>query len=155
MWWRRARYVLSLLALCALATCPVAKRNCTAAQRAREADELLGFLADRVAQAVKDTGRVPPLPAGPTPTPSCCEQGGTCPPDPVTWAAPGWRQFGFSIDDPFRFSYQYLPDAGGGGATLRALGDLACDGHALTVEVKLTVEGGAVRRVWQRTTAEQ
>ena len=49
MWWRRLRYVLLLIALCAIATCPAAKRSCTARTRSAEADQLLGYLADRVA----------------------------------------------------------------------------------------------------------
>ncbi|HET7505356.1 MAG TPA: hypothetical protein VFK02_30260, partial [Kofleriaceae bacterium] len=66
MWWRRLRYLLLLVALCAIATCPAAKRSCTARTRAVEADQLLGYLADRVAAEVAATGRVPPSPAGPT-----------------------------------------------------------------------------------------
>jgi len=145
MWWRRLRYVLVLIALCAIATCPAAQRSCTAKTRSAEADALLGFLADRVAAAVAATGRVPPTTAGPTPQPACCEQGGTCAADPALWSAPGWRELGFSIDDPHRFTYQYAPDPSGLSATLRAVGDVDCD-----VELKLTVVGGQVSRVWSR-----
>ena len=90
MWWRRLRYVLLLVALCAIATCPTAKRSCTAKTRTAEADTLLGYLADRVAAHVAAEGRVPPTAAGPTPQPGCCEQGGTCGPDATVWAQPGW-----------------------------------------------------------------
>jgi hypothetical protein len=148
MWWRRLRYVLLLVALCAIATCPAAKRSCTAKTRAAEADELLGYLADRVAAHVAATGRVPPAAAGPTPTPACCAQGGTCSPDAAVWAQPGWRELGFSIDGTYRYAYQYAPDPSGLSATLRAVGDVACEGKERTVEVKLTVVGGKVSRVW-------
>src|SRR5512141_1442039 len=102
MWWRRLRWFLTLAALCAIATCPAAKRSCTAKTRAQEADDLLGYLADRVAAHVATTGRVPAAAAGPTPEPGCCEQGGACSPDPAMWAQPGWRELGFSIDGAYR-----------------------------------------------------
>jgi len=148
MWWRRLRYLLLLIALCAIATCPAAKRSCTARTRAAEADQLLGYLADRVAAQIATTGRVPPTPAGPTPEPACCDRGGSCPADAALWTAPGWRELGFSIDGEHRFSYQYAPDASGLAATLRAAGDVACDGTVRTVELKLTVAGGQVLRAW-------
>jgi hypothetical protein len=148
--WRRLRYALLLIALCAIATCPAAKRSCTARTRSAEADQLLGYLADRVAARVAADGRVPATAAGPTPETSCCERGGTCPADAAAWAAPGWRELGFSIDGEHRFSYQYAPDPSGLAATLRATGDIACDGAIRTVELKLTVAGGQLLRAWSR-----
>jgi hypothetical protein len=150
MWWRRVRYVLLLAALCAIATCPAAKRACTAKQRAKEADHLLSYLAQQVTLAYLATGKLPPA-AGPTPRPSCCEQGGVCHPDPATWAAPGWTALQFSIDDDYRFTYEYVPDASGTSATLRATADLDCDGKASLYEVKLTITAGQVFRSWTRT----
>jgi len=149
MWWRRLRYVLLLIALCAIATCPAAKRGCTAKTRAAEADQLLGYLADRVAAHVAATGRVPATAAGPTPAApeACCEQGGECLPDAAAWSQPGWRELGFSIDGPHRFSYQYAPDPSGLSATLRAVGDVACDGTVARIELSLTVVAGKVSRV--------
>lgn len=148
IWWRRLRYVLLLIALCAIATCPAARRSCIARTRAAEADQLLGYLADRVAAHVAATGRVPPTAAGPTPEPGCCARGGTCTADAALWSAPGWRELGFSIDGDHRFSYQYAPAPSGLGATLRATGDVACDGTARVVELKLTVAGGQLLRAW-------
>jgi hypothetical protein len=150
MWGRRLRYVLALLALCAIATCPAAKRACTANNRAREAENLLGVLADRVATVVATTGKVPPTPAGPTPETSCCDQGGACKPDATLWATPGWRDLQFSVDGVYRYAYQYVPDASGQSALLRATGDLDCDGVIATYELKLTVKGATVQRAWQR-----
>jgi hypothetical protein len=150
VWWRRLRYVLLLIALCAIATCPAAKRSCTARTRSAEADQLLGYLADRVAARVAADGRVPATAAGPTPETSCCERGGTCPADAAAWAAPGWRELGFSIDGEHRFSYQYAPDPSGLAATLRATGDVACDGAVRTIELTLTVAGGQLLRAWSR-----
>lgn len=150
MWWRRVRWVLTLIALCAIATCPSAKRSCTAKNRAREADDLLAVIGDRVAATVATTGKVPPTPAGPTPQPSCCEQGGACSPDAATWAAQGWRELQFSIDGPYRYTYQYVPDPSGHSATVRAVGDLDCDGAMSIYELKLVVQGPIVRRTWHR-----
>ena len=150
MWWRRLRYLLLLVTLCAIATCPAARRACVARTRAAEADQLLGYLADRVAARVQATGRVPPTAAGPTPR-ACCEQGGVCSPDAAAWTAPGWRELGFSIDDAHRYTYQYTPDPTGLSATLRAVADLACDGSTSTVEVKLAIVGGTLSRAWSHS----
>ncbi len=150
MWWRRLRWLLLLLALCAIATCPTAKRSCSARNHAREAEDLLDYLADRVADRVATTGKVPALPAGPTPVPSCCDQGGTCDPDAAAWNTPGWVQLGFSIDNPYRYTYQYVPDASGDSAVVRATGDLDCDGTGSLYELKLTVSGTTVVRTLTR-----
>ena len=148
--WRRVRYVLALLALCAIATCPAAKRACDAKIRAREADQLLGVIADKVEQHVAVTGRVPGTAAPLTPQLACCEQGGQCQPDPATWAAPGWKELEFSIDDPYRYAYEYAPDPNGQGATVRAIGNLDCDSAFSTYELRLTVNGTKLVRSWTR-----
>src|SRR5687767_151863 len=150
MWGRRLRYALTLTALCAIATCPAAKRSCTAKNRAREAEDLLNVLAERVTTTVATTGKVPAVAAGPTPTPSCCEQGGTCKPDAVVWAAQGWRDLQFSVDGEYRYTFQYVPDPSGQAALLRATGDLDCDGEHALYELKLTVKGTSVHRAWHR-----
>ena len=150
MWGRRLRYTLTLIALCSIATCPSAKRSCTAKNRSREAESLLNVLADRVATVVATTGKVPAAPAGPTPQPSCCEQGGTCKADPAAWTAQGWRDLQFSVDGEHRYVYQYVPDASGQSAILRATGDLDCDEAASLYELKLTVKGTSVVRAWHR-----
>jgi hypothetical protein len=149
--WRRLRYALALIGLCAIATCPAARRSCTAKQRAREAHDLLQVLGDRVAAHVAATGRVPPTAAPLTPRPACCEQGGTCSPDASTWSATGWRELEFTIDDPYRFAYEYAPDPSGHRAIVRAVGDLDCDDHPSTYELVLTVKGSEVERAWSHT----
>ena len=150
MWWRRLRYVLLLVTLCAVATCPTAKRSCQAKNRAREAEDLLDYLADRVAQAATATGHVPSTPAGPTPVPECCEQGGVCAADPTRWSTPGWQALAFSIDDDHRYTYAYIPDPSGRSAILRAVGDLDCDDATSLYEVEIKIEAGGVRRKWTR-----
>jgi hypothetical protein len=151
MWWRRLRYLLLLGSLCAIATCPSAKRACTANTRSKEAGQLLDYLADRVAQTFAATGKLPATPAGPTPTPGCCEQGGgECTADPSLWTSAGWHELGFSIDDPFRYTYEYAPDPSGTFAILRATGDLDCDEKKSLYEVKLAIVGTKLVRTWTR-----
>jgi hypothetical protein len=150
MWWRRVRYVLLLAALCAIATCPTAKRSCTAKTRAQEANDLLDYLGDRVAARIAATGRVPPIAAGPTPLPACCEQGGTCSQDATAWATPGWQALAFSIDDDYRYTYTYIPDPGGRSAIVRAVGDLDCNGETSLYELELRIESDGVKRTWTR-----
>ena len=150
MWWRRLRYILLLVALCSIATCPAAKRACTAKRQAREADQLLEYIAERVEASITATGHVPGTAAGPTPLPSCCEVGGTCEPDPATWTTPGWLALQFSIDGDYRYTYTYQPDASGRSAVVRAVGDLDCDGTASLFEVEIRIDGAGVSRTWTR-----
>lgn len=153
--WRRIRYVLVLIALCAICTCPTAKRACTAKVESREADQLLDYLADRVTQIARTTGKLPALKAGPTPLPDCCAKGGECEADATTFADPAWKALGFSIDGTYRYTYSYTPDPSGASAVLRAEGDLDCNQVKSTYEVKLVLEpgagGAAVSRTWTRT----
>jgi hypothetical protein len=142
--------MLLLTGLCAVATCPAAKRSCTAKSRAREANELLEYLADRVAGSITATGRVPSAPAGPTPLPACCEQDGECSADPALWAVPGWQALAFSVDDDFRYTYSYIPDPGGRSAIVRAVGDVDCDGKASLYEVEIRIDADGVKRTWTR-----
>lgn len=110
----------------------------------------MDVLAARVEQRVAVTGRVPPTAAPLTPVPSCCEHGGTCAPEAATWAAPGWRELEFSIDGPYRFSYEYAPDPSGQSAVIRAIGQVDCDTAASTYELTLTVKGTSTARAWTR-----
>jgi hypothetical protein len=149
-WWPRIRYLLALLVLCSIATCPAARRSCNARRHAQEAEDLLDYLADRVDAVVAATGKVPPAPAGPTPVTSCCAQGGTCKLDDAQWATPGWRALAFSIDGEFRYQYEYAPDPSGESAVLRARGDLDCNEVPAVYEVHLVVHDHEVERTWTR-----
>jgi len=148
MWGRRLRYVVGLVALCAIATCPAAHRSCNAKNRAQEADDLLDVLSERVRKIARETGKVPPLAAPPTPQQACCDRsGGICEPDDATFDTPAWRALGFSIDGDYRYTYSYTPAADGKSAVVRAVGDLDCDGKSGQVEVSVTVDG---KRTWTR-----
>ena len=150
MWWRRLRYVLLLIALTAIATCPSGKRSCQAKNRAREAEDLLAYLVAQIAETAAATGKLPPTPAGPTPLPDCCEQGGVCAADPARWKTPGWQALRFTIDDDHRYTYAYLPDPSGRTAIVRAVGDVDCDDRLSTYEVKLELGPEGLRRTWTR-----
>jgi len=150
--WPKLRYLLLLLALCAMATCPAARRAWLTRERAREAPLLLDVLADRVEAVWKDRGRFPQEPAGPTPAPgTCCDQGGACAVDASAWQAPGWAVFGFTIDDPHRYSYQYQVVDGGKAAVIRAIGDLDCNGTPGVYEVRLEPHGARLTRTASQT----
>jgi hypothetical protein len=151
--WRRIRYVLLLIALAALATCPAAWRDYRRKNRAAEAEHLLAYLARLVEAEYRDRGgRLPQQPVGPTPPIGrCCEQGGTCAIDKDAWADPAWRALRFSIDDAHRYSYQYELGDNGKKVTLRAIGDLDCDGSYGTTELTLEPDdSGGLTRTWRR-----
>ena len=142
--WRRVRYVLLLVALCALATCPAAWRDFRKKQQADEAPAVLRYLASLVAeQYTARGGRLPQQSVGPTPPIGrCCEQGGTCEVEAAQWDDPGWKQLRFTVDDPHRYAYQYEVTDGGRVAVLRAIGDLDCDGTLATFELRLEPGSG-------------
>ncbi|MBE7451599.1 MAG: hypothetical protein HS111_22700 [Kofleriaceae bacterium] len=147
--WQRVRWVLALLALCALATCPAAQRRCAARRDAGEAPVLLRYLVAEVTAQVAATGKLPDVNVGPTPPlGTCCAAGSTCAPDPAWWRDPGWRALRFSIDDRHRFSYQVRRD--GPALVLTATGNRDCDGVLAVVEVRLVLDGGRLVETWTR-----
>lgn len=152
MWWRRLRWLSGLIALCALATCPIGWRACKRHARDREAEELLHYLVGRARSVYAATHQLPRTAAGPTPpVGACCKHGGPCAPDLAAWQVPAWQALGFTIDDPHRYSYAYAPTPDGG-AVMRAVGDVDCNGKAVVVEVRLTrsPDGGSLAEAWAR-----
>ncbi|HEU5141958.1 MAG TPA: hypothetical protein VFU04_02255, partial [Solirubrobacterales bacterium] len=73
---------------------------------------------------------------GPTPALGACCRGGRerCDPDPALWEAPLWRELGFSLDHAHAYAYSYASD--GERFTVRAQGDLDCDGVYSTFELE-------------------
>ncbi|MEE2755502.1 MAG: hypothetical protein VYA30_02520 [Myxococcota bacterium] len=68
-------------------------------------------------------------------------------PTPETFAAPVWQALNFAIEDPFRYAYQVEVDGTGtlSRFTVRAVGDLDCDGQLSTFERFGSIQkGGAV-----------
>lgn len=73
--------------------------------------------------------QAPPVSVGPTPElGTCCADGGKCQPDATWWQHPTWQQLNFSVNDSHSYSYQYEVDGTGQNFTVRAIGDLDCDG---------------------------
>ncbi|MBV71215.1 MAG: hypothetical protein CMH52_07675 [Myxococcales bacterium] len=68
-------------------------------------------------------------------------------PTPETFSAPVWQALGFAIEDPFRYAYQVEIEGKGtlSRFTVRAVGDLDCDGQLSTFEQSGRIQkGGAV-----------
>ncbi len=141
--WRRIRYVLVLIALCSIATCPAAHRSCRAKLRAREAPLLADSLAAELSRLVAAGAPLPQTTAGPVPAAGvCCEQGGQCSPDAARWQGEPWRSLRFSMDEPHRYSVEYAPVPGG--ALVRVSGDVDCDGVIGSIELRAKVSGKTV-----------
>jgi hypothetical protein len=146
--WRRARWLLALVGLCTLATCPAATRTCSQRRHAREAPLMLGYLVDEIRGHVAAHGALPDITAGPTPPiGSCCREDSTCAPEAAQWQTPGWQALRFSIDGRHRFSYQVAKD--GPALVLTATGDQDCDGVVALYEVRLTVVAEHVVATWR------
>jgi hypothetical protein len=147
--WQRVRWILALVALCALATCPAAQRRCAAKRDAREAPSLLGYLVREVKAQVSATGKLPDVNVGPTPAiGACCADGTTCKPDAARWKEPGWRALRFSIEGSHRFSYQVKRD--GAALVLTAVGNQDCDSVHAIYEVRLTLVGDKLTETWSQ-----
>jgi type II secretory pathway pseudopilin PulG len=72
--------------------------------------------------------------APPTPERPCCDGPDHRCFDLQSWETPAWQALDFSIDRPHRFQYSYESD--GKTFTARAVGDLDCDGDAVTYELR-------------------
>jgi type IV pilus assembly protein PilA len=77
----------------------------------------------------------------PTPAGTCCASPiNKCAPVPSDWETATWRALQFSLGDPHYYQYEYAStgsaSAGPGSRfTVRALGDLNCDGELATFEM--------------------
>lgn len=96
----------------------------------------------RARSAAQETGAFPPGKTGPVPPAgSCCDgPDGQCAPDPSLWEEEPWSAIEFEEDMPHRYSYEYEVDLSGA-LTVRAIGDLDCDGSFSTFQVTGTVDG--------------
>jgi hypothetical protein len=87
------------------------------------------------------TGAFPVGKVGPTPAKSCCEGPNMhCLADEKEWAAGPWHTLRFHPDEPKLFQYSYTSD--GKTAEIDAIGDLDCDGTAITYRLKATSDHG-------------
>jgi hypothetical protein len=80
-----------------------------------------------------------PADVGPTPPLGTCCEGdkGKCAPTASWWEHPTWQALNFAVEDPHYFSYQFSSQTVDGRITftVRALGDLDCDGVYSTYEM--------------------
>ncbi len=85
----------------------------------------------------KQFPRAPTTPTAPSLGTCCAAAGKKCAPNPALWTDPSWQALKFSMDDPHYYSYTYLSAGTGAGAhfTVRANGDLDCDGVYSTFEM--------------------
>lgn len=82
--------------------------------------------------------RFPPTAPPTPPLGSCCKQeGGLCAPDPALWKTETWKALKFAPTEPQRYSYEFTSTGSGADArfTVRALGDIDCDGEMSTFQV--------------------
>lgn len=86
------------------------------------------------------------LPPGAGPTPrlgQCCASGGRCRISAGLWRiAQAWTELGFAVKEPHAYSYSFVPSPNG--FTVRANGDVDCDGEYSTFEMTGTFIGGTV-----------
>ena len=77
------------------------------------------------------------------PAGSCCKQDeGKCPHDPELWKGEPWQSIGFEPTVPLRYSYAL--EVEGDSFTVRAIGDLDCDGKLSDYALSGRVENGSV-----------
>ncbi|HEY5922209.1 MAG TPA: hypothetical protein VIV11_11085 [Kofleriaceae bacterium] len=76
-----------------------------------------------------------------TPAKPCCENQGKCN-DPAAWQHPIWQALDFSIDEPHFYRYSYESD--GKTFTVKAVGDLDCDGTAVEYVMQGTTDAQGV-----------
>jgi len=86
------------------------------------------------------TGHLPPTTTMTPEAGVCCKQPkGECPVDMGDWSQEGWTQLDFTPRAPHRYSYQIVTE--GQEVTVRAQGDLDCDGKLSTYDLVGTVSG--------------
>jgi hypothetical protein len=114
--------------------------------RQTEADLVLGRLGKSLKVAYVENAAYPKGSVPLTPTQDCCLTQGACPVDAAAWSNPIWQQLDFTIEEPHRFRYAYESD--GATAVVTAVGDLDCDGTAITYKLEMgAAEGNPSMRI--------
>ncbi len=111
-----------------------------------EAEIQLNKLGKAAIVEYSENARFPTEHAPLTPAADCCAEnfGGKrkCGPTPASWSTPAWRALDFELSEPHFFRYSYMPSADGSSFTATAVGDLDCDGVAITYTLSGSVESG-------------
>lgn len=105
-----------------------------------EAELVLNHLAKSAKVYYAENAAFPTGDAPLTPAADCCQSGGKCPPAGAAWQDKAWAALDFSVDESTMFQYRYHSD----GKTLdaEAIGDLDCDGIAITYKLHLAADQG-------------
>jgi type II secretory pathway pseudopilin PulG len=114
----------------------------TARARHTESDLTLMLLEKAVQHYAIENNELPRASAPLTPDASCCAGPDHRCFDVQSWQTPAWQQLDFSIDQPHQFRYSYQSD--GQTFTARAVGDLDCDGSAVTYEIRGVISGSGI-----------
>ncbi len=129
----KAAASLAVVGVAAAVAIPAFMKN---ARKAKTSEATLHVkkLYDGARAYYEENHKFPPS-VGPTPPlGSCCKNPDKkCAPDPKLWAEASWQALMFSMDDPSQYSYTF--EAGGDTFTVRANGDLDCDGIYSTFEM--------------------
>ena len=116
----------------------------TRKSRTQEAVEGVERLYSAVAAEYAAKGKLPES-VGPTPALGrCCASGSKCPADPTLWQASPWQALGFAVTTEHHYSYSVISE--GGTVTVRAQGDLDCDGTYSTFAIGARVVGKTLER---------
>ena len=107
--------------------------------RNTEAQLQLNKIGKRASEEYHTNSIFPMAAAALTPTASCCTQnaGGKrrCAVSATDWNTPEWTALDFSLSKEFLFQYSYTPSGGGAAYQALAIGDLDCDGTAITFQL--------------------
>jgi len=133
--------VLGVLGILAAVAIP-SFMDYTKRAKASEADLYLMRLERSAKRYAAENSAFPRASAPLTPATPCCAGPGHQCNDPQAWTTPEWKELDFGIDEPHRFQYAYESD--GKTFTARAVGDLACDGSAVTYEIRGAIDGSGV-----------
>ena len=112
--------------------------------KSSEAELQLAKIKTNTKAAFNTDSSYPAVTAAVTPTSNCCTQnaGGKkkCAVAAADWGTASWQALDFQLDEPFYFQYQYTGTANT--YTANAIGDLDCDGTAITYVLAGTVNNG-------------
>jgi hypothetical protein len=113
----------------------------------RESMLQLGKIAKRAKEALNERSRFPVATIPLTPAKSCCEQNHgdkrRCAPNPADWSG-DWRKLELALEEPHLFQYSY-ESTDGKTFVAKAVGDLDCDGTAVTYEARGVIVDGIPR----------
>jgi len=136
--------MLRILLVIALLGCGKAFDDYASKNKSSEAKVQLDKLDKRAKVYFVEKGEYPRGKAATLPAKPCCEgPDRKCPEVPAAqWAAdPVWAALEFTLEEPTRFQYAY-ESAAGKAFQATAVGDLDCDGVAITYTLDGTIEGG-------------